>query len=433
MDNDSREADVLASFGYSQQLHRAMGKFSSFAASYSGISVFASIFLLLPFVLTQAGTAGIWTWVLSAAGALLVVLVFADLVSRIPLAGYAYQWSSRLANSHVGWFIAVLSVMLGFVIGSSGSNYGATPYLLSFFGVPVNTENTIIGALIFTAVLFLVNSAGVRITALTNNAAVIAELVGGVGIAAALKKAGITPFASGNKEGYENQWWFSTLWAGSQSVDDTVALAKGNIKLTDPKVKAVFQKYQQIQDAGYFASNRFSTPLFPTGVDSFSKGQGAMFLGLSDVAAHWGVFNPALGADNVGVFQAPGVTAAAPLYFPVTATYVWSLPSYTPNKAAALAYIKFLASAPSQQTQYDVAQSFPNNKHVALTGAPANLSQMAAAYQAGPAYQSAHQLIPGVVLTQSSTVINEVLQGRQSLADALAGLQATNEKAHQGS
>lgn len=251
--------------------------------------------------------------------------------------------------------------------------------------------------------------------------------------AAALKKAGITPFASGNKEGYENQWWFSTLWAGSQSVDDTISLAKGTIPMNDPKVKAAFTKYQQIQDAGYFASNRFSTPLFPDGVGSFSKGKGAMFLGLSDVAAHWGVFNPALGADNVGVFQAPGVTAATPQYYPVTATYVWSVPTYTPNKAGALAYVKFLASASSQQTQYDVAKSFPNNKDVTLTAAPANLTQMAASYQAGPTYQSAHQLIPGVVLSQLTTVINQVLQGRQSLDDALKGLQATNEKAHQNS
>ena len=37
------EADVLASFGYEQKLERAMGSFSSYAVSFSGIgSAFAS-------------------------------------------------------------------------------------------------------------------------------------------------------------------------------------------------------------------------------------------------------------------------------------------------------------------------------------------------------------------------------------------------------
>ena len=42
-------------------------------------------------------------------GQLFVSLVFAALVSRIPLAGYSYQWVSRLANPKIGWIIGWIS------------------------------------------------------------------------------------------------------------------------------------------------------------------------------------------------------------------------------------------------------------------------------------------------------------------------------------
>lgn len=248
-----------------------------------------------------------------------------------------------------------------------------------------------------------------------------------VAAADALLAAGIQPFASGNKEGYENQWWLSVIWAGLFDAEETRALAQGAIRFTDQQFRDVVEKYQQLNDAGYFGDARFSTPLFPDGVDSFSNGEGAMFLGLSDVAAHYGVFNEALGEDTVGIFQAPGIAAEEAFYLPVTATYVWSLPSDSDNKEAALAYIRYMASTESQQVHYDVADSFPNNINVVLEGAPPQLVEMAEEYQSAATFQSAHQVIPGVVLTEWSNVINEVLQGRMTIDE---GLEQINDVAN---
>ena len=247
-----------------------------------------------------------------------------------------------------------------------------------------------------------------------------------IAAADALLEAGIQPFASGNKEGYENQWWLSVIWAGLFDVDETQALARGDIKFTDQQFRDVMETYQQLNDAGYFGDARFSTPLFPDGVDSFSNGEGAMFLGLSDVAAHYGVFNEALGEENVGIFQAPGIAAEEAFYLPVTATYVWSVPTDSDNKDVALAYIRFMASTESQQVHYNVANSFPNNSNVVLEGAPPQLSQMADDYESATTFQSAHQVIPGVVLTEWTNVINEVLQGRMTIDE---GLEQINEVA----
>ena len=42
-------------------------------------------------------------------GQSLVALVYGALSIRVPLSGYSYQWASRLANAHVGWWFGWMS------------------------------------------------------------------------------------------------------------------------------------------------------------------------------------------------------------------------------------------------------------------------------------------------------------------------------------
>ena len=92
----AREADRdLELLGYRQQYDRNFRRFASFAIAFSFISITTGIFTTYGFVLANAGPLGIWTWPLVILGQTMVALVFAALVSRIPLAGYSYQWMSR--------------------------------------------------------------------------------------------------------------------------------------------------------------------------------------------------------------------------------------------------------------------------------------------------------------------------------------------------
>ena len=179
------QADVLATFGYEQELDRAMGTFSSFAVSFSGVSITAAIFLTISFVFTHAGSAGIWAWPISSVGVLLVGLVFADLVGRIPVAGYAYQWSSRLTNARFGWFVAVCG-LIGFAVGCAGTIYGVTPYFMSEFGINDTVNAQILCAAVLAVIVMMINVFGIRLASRLNNIAVITELIGGVGISIAI-------------------------------------------------------------------------------------------------------------------------------------------------------------------------------------------------------------------------------------------------------
>jgi amino acid transporter len=73
------------------------------------VSITTGIFTTYGFVLANSGPLGIWTWPLVIVGQLFVSLVFAALATRMPLAGYSYQWVSRLANPKVGWLIGWVS------------------------------------------------------------------------------------------------------------------------------------------------------------------------------------------------------------------------------------------------------------------------------------------------------------------------------------
>jgi amino acid transporter len=166
----------LRSFGYEPQLNRSMGMFSSLSISISCMCITAGIFTVYAYSLGTVGPAFVWTWPIVAIGQIVVALVLADLAGRIPLSGYAFQWTSRLVNSHFGWFTGWAGLM-AFTPGFTGLNLGLSPILLSRLGIEISVANIAIATILLTVSQLLINLAGVRIASRINNvAAFTAEL-----------------------------------------------------------------------------------------------------------------------------------------------------------------------------------------------------------------------------------------------------------------
>src|SRR5919107_549243 len=72
------DADDLASFGYSQSLHRRLHFFSSFAAAFSYISPATGIFTLFILGVGTLGGAFIWTWPVVVLGQFIVAMNIAE-------------------------------------------------------------------------------------------------------------------------------------------------------------------------------------------------------------------------------------------------------------------------------------------------------------------------------------------------------------------
>ena len=185
MASPTSDSEQLGKFGYRQDLDREMGFFSSFGISFSAVSITGTVVLTLPYVLGTSGSWSVWTLFGSLIGGLAVALVFADLVGRIPLAGYAYQWTTRLSSPDFGWFVAIGGI-LAFFLGTALGFYGFAPFFLAELGISVTKTSQTLCGVVLLLIVVGVNVVGIKLTARLNNVAVVTELVAGVGVAIAL-------------------------------------------------------------------------------------------------------------------------------------------------------------------------------------------------------------------------------------------------------
>ena len=172
------------------RMERSIRRFASFAVAFSFISIATGIFTAYGAMLVSSGPLGIWSWLVVMVGQLCVALVFASFAARIPLTGYSYQWFSRLANPVLGWvvgwvsftFLVVVVVAVDYSLAST-----VLPVLLRFDG-SVGVQWAV------TAVLLTVQAAlialSTRATARVNSVAVVAEIVGVVGLTVLLLVVG---------------------------------------------------------------------------------------------------------------------------------------------------------------------------------------------------------------------------------------------------
>jgi ABC-type glycerol-3-phosphate transport system substrate-binding protein len=240
-----------------------------------------------------------------------------------------------------------------------------------------------------------------------------------------LKAAGIQPFTGGNQEGIENIWWFSAVWPTITSPEDTLALAKGELPLTDPKVAETFKVHMMLQDAGLFEDDRFSTPLYTDGIYRFGQGKAGMALGFITRQGSYVDHVPELGEENVGLFFPPGAN-----YLTLTPPYVWSIPRAAKNKEAASAYLEFVTSREGIETTYKVGGEYPNRSGVEIRpDAPVQerliFDRIRSAEDSSlePGYMGPAELGQAILAE-----IGEVLQGRKSLEDAQQELQKAMDR-----
>jgi urea carboxylase system permease len=175
------DAHDLASFGYSQQLHRGLGAYASFAAGFSFVSILTTVFQLFGLGYGFGGPAFFWTWPLVFTGQLLVACCFAELAARYPIAGCVYQWSRRLATGAVGWSAGWL-MLIGQIVSVAAAAIALQVVLPSVWSgfqlVSDNATNAVLlGSLLIVATT-IVNALGVRLMARINMVGVTCELIG---------------------------------------------------------------------------------------------------------------------------------------------------------------------------------------------------------------------------------------------------------------
>lgn len=186
---DSADGEDLASLGYKQHLERSVGKFGSFAAGISYISILTGTFQLFYFGFGAGGPAYWWSWPAVFAGQLMVALCFAELAGRYPVAGSVYNWSKRLGTATVSW-LAGWTMLVASIVSISAVVLAwqlTLPQIWSGFqlvGDGTGTYDFAVNAVILGAVLVvfttLVNAYGVKLMTRINSTGVVIELIAAV-------------------------------------------------------------------------------------------------------------------------------------------------------------------------------------------------------------------------------------------------------------
>ena len=176
--NGPPSEDVLQRFGYRQEFRRELKRFASFAVVFSFISITTGIFTTYGSVLNWVGPFCFCTWPIVVLGQGVVALVYSALATRIPLAGYSYQWASRLANPVIGWLLGWVSftfLMVGIVSVDYSLAQTVLPGLLNYTETPGNAWLITALAIVVQMGLILFST---RLATRINNMAAGTEAIG---------------------------------------------------------------------------------------------------------------------------------------------------------------------------------------------------------------------------------------------------------------
>ena len=175
VDKDSK---LLAKFGYKQDLNRSMKGFSSFAISFSLISILTGIFANFHFGYSEVGPWISLSWLIVFVGQFFVALIMAELSVRFPISGYGYQWSSRLVNSRLGFATGWL-LLMQFLTGFPGICKTLGIVLSDFLSQVFSLEvNDIVISIVIIWIITLIHKNGIKMVSYINNIGVITEIIG---------------------------------------------------------------------------------------------------------------------------------------------------------------------------------------------------------------------------------------------------------------
>jgi urea carboxylase system permease len=183
------DSDELAEFGYKQELDRSIGKFASFAAGVSYISILTGTFQLFYFGFAFGGPAYWWTWPMVFAGQLMVALCFAELAANFPVAGSIYNWAKRMGSATVAWLGGWMMLTASIVtISAVALAYQLTlPQIWSEFQIYGDgsgkydfAANAVILGTVLVIFTTVINALGVKLMARINSTGVFIELIAAV-------------------------------------------------------------------------------------------------------------------------------------------------------------------------------------------------------------------------------------------------------------
>lgn len=174
-----------------------------------------------------------------------------------------------------------------------------------------------------------------------------------------LKDAGITPFTIGTKALWPTAGWFDYLDLRINGYDFHMELTSGKVPYTDPRVKAVFEKWAELVKPGYFIENHAAID-WQDAVPQLVQGKAAMYLMGNFAVATFK--NGGLKEEQIGFLPFPEITAGLPVAEEAP-TDTFHIPKGAKNKDDAKKFLAYVASPEAQSKMNATMGQLPvNNK-----------------------------------------------------------------------
>lgn len=176
-------------------------------------------------------------------------------------------------------------------------------------------------------------------------------------VSAKLNDAGIKPFTIGTKALWPTAGWFDYLNLRLNGYDFHMALTSGTVPYTDPKVKAVFEKWAELVEPGYFVDNHAALD-WQDAVPLIVQGKAAMYLmGNFAVAT---MKDGGMKDEQLGFVQFPEMTPGLPRAEDAP-TNTMHIPSAAKNKEDARRFLAYLARPDVQAEANAILGQLPVN------------------------------------------------------------------------
>lgn len=137
----NKDAEILASMGYKQELKRNFSIMEVFGIGFSIMSLLPSITSTLSFSLPAGPVGMTWGWLIPTFFILLVGLSMAEMGSALPTSGGLYYWTFKFYPKSIRrplCFLAGYANTLGLIGGICAIDYGFSTMLLAVVGIASN-------------------------------------------------------------------------------------------------------------------------------------------------------------------------------------------------------------------------------------------------------------------------------------------------------
>lgn len=200
-----------------------------------------------------------------------------------------------------------------------------------------------------------------------------------IAASAKLKAAGITPIAIGTKALWPTGGWFDYLDLRVNGYEFHMDLTAGKIPYTDPRVKAVFEKWAELVKPGYFLENHAALD-WQDAMPQLVQGKAAMYLMGNFIVAP--LKEAGLTDETLGFFQFPEITKGIPMSEDAP-TDTLHIPAGAKNPADAKKFLAYIARPDVQASWNAILGQLPVNNKAEKPADPfldAGFSMLANAY-----------------------------------------------------